>query len=371
MSVTASSEGAVERASETEGVTFEELQLAARNHGMPLEGLRYDVTPVGMHYLLTHFDIPFVDPADWALSVDGLVHNELSLSLDDVRARPSTTIPVTMECAGNGRARLRPRPISQPWLQEAVGTAEWTGTPLGPVLDEAGLRDDARELVFTGLDRGVQGEVEQDYQRSLIVAEARRPEVLLVYEINGMPLPPQHGFPLRLIVPGWYGMTQVKWLARITAVAEPFAGFQQAVKYHERATEDDPGRPVTRIQPRSLMVPPGMPEFLSRDRLVPLGRCTLRGRAWSGWAPVARVEVSADGGRRWADAALGTPPGPFAWTPWTFDWEPGAPGGYVLCSRATDGAGTVQPTEQVWNVEGVSNTMVQRVNVQVTPPANA
>jgi len=348
------------------GVTFEELQLALRNHGMPLEGLRYDVTPVGMHYLLTHFDIPFVDAATWRLTVDGLVRTPLALTLDDLRARPSTTIPVTLECAGNGRARLKPRPISQPWLHEAVGTAEWTGTPLGPVLDEAGLEDHATELVFTGLDRGVQGGVEQDYQRSLTIEEARRPEVLLVHTINGMPLPPQHGFPLRLIVPGWYGMTQVKWLDRIRAVAEPFEGFQQAVKYRERATPEEPGVPVTRIQPRSLMLPPGMPEFLSRDRLVTLGPCALQGRAWSGWAPIVRVEVSTDDGATWADAALGEAPGAFAWRPWALDWTPPGPGRYVLCSRATDGAGNVQPTEQVWNVEGMSNTSVQRVTVHVT-----
>jgi DMSO/TMAO reductase YedYZ molybdopterin-dependent catalytic subunit len=360
---TASAEASADPA---QGVTFEELQLALRNHGMPLEGLRYDVTPVGMHYLLTHFDIPYVDATTWHLTVDGLVRAPLALTLDDLRARPSTTIPVTLECAGNGRARLKPRPISQPWLHEAVGTAEWTGTPLGPVLDEAGLENHAAELVFTGLDRGVQGGVEQDYQRSLTTEEARRPEVLLVHTINGMPLPPQHGFPLRLIVPGWYGMTQVKWLDRIRAVAEPFDGFQQAVKYHERATPEETGVPVTRIQPRSLMLPPGMPEFLSRDRLVTLGPCALQGRAWSGWAPIVRVEVSTDDGATWSEAALGEAPGAFAWRPWAFDWTPPGPGRYVLCSRATDGAGNVQPTEQVWNVEGMSNTSVQRVTVHVT-----
>jgi hypothetical protein len=261
---------------------------------------------------------------------------------------------------------LTPRPISQPWLNEAVGTAEWTGTRLAPILDEAGLTDRAREVVFTGLDRGVQGEVEQDYQRSLSIDEARRPEVLLVHQINGMPLPPQHGFPLRLLVPGWYGMTQVKWLRRITVVAEPFEGYQQAVAYHERATADEQGTPVTRMQPRSLMIPPGIPEFLTRDRIAPLQPHTIQGRAWSGWASITRVEVSTDGGATWADTVLGEAPGPFAWRPWTFEWEPPAPGAYELCSRATDAAGNVQPTEQRWNVEGMSNTMAQRINVQVT-----
>src|SRR4029077_12554069 len=124
---------------ETPDITLDELQLAVRNHSMPLEALHYAITPLGMHYLLTHFDIPAVEPAGWELTVGGQVKKALRLSLDELKARPSVTLAVTLECAGNGRARLSPRPLSQPWLGEAVGTAEWTGTPLGPLLTEAGL----------------------------------------------------------------------------------------------------------------------------------------------------------------------------------------------------------------------------------------
>ena len=120
-------------------ISQEELQLAARNHGMPLEALRWDVTPVGLHYLLIHYDIPVVDPAAWRLEVGGRVERELSLSLEDLRARPAVTRAVTMECAGNGRARLEPHVVSQPWLLEAVGNAEWTGVPVAALLEEAGL----------------------------------------------------------------------------------------------------------------------------------------------------------------------------------------------------------------------------------------
>src|SRR5919198_5688118 len=194
-------------------ITPEELQLATRNHGQPLEGLRHPITPVGMHYLLIHYDVPAVEAATWRLRVRGCVERELVLSLDDLRARPRVTMPVTFECAGNGRARLEPRPISQPWLVEAVGTGMWGGVPLRDVLDEAGLTGAARDVVFTGLDRGVEGGVEQQYARSLSVEEALSADALLAYELNGAPLPPQHGFPLRLVVPGWYGMTNVKWLA--------------------------------------------------------------------------------------------------------------------------------------------------------------
>ncbi|MDX6483791.1 MAG: hypothetical protein QOE95_1562, partial [Gaiellaceae bacterium] len=179
-------------------ISVEELQLAARNHALPLEALRREITPVGLHYLLIHFDIPFVDESEWKLEVGGRVATPLELDLAALKSRPARTVAVTMECAGNGRALQSPRALSQPWLMEAVGTAEWTGTPLAPLLEEAGLLPGAVEVVFTGLDRGIQGDVEHAYERSLPVAEALRDELLLAYEINGQPLPPQHGFPLRL-----------------------------------------------------------------------------------------------------------------------------------------------------------------------------
>ena len=349
-------------------ITPDELQLAVRNHSMPLEALRYPITPIGLHYLLIHFDIPAVDPAEWTLSVGGHVRRPLRLTLDQIKARPAKTIAVTLECAGNGRARISPRPLSQPWLVEAVGTAEWTGTPLGPILDEAGLQDHAGDVVFTGMDRGIQGDVEQQYERSLPLDECFRDEVLLAYAINGQPLPPQHGFPLRLIVPGWYGMTHVKWLRGITVLDRGFSGYQQAAAYHYRVAEDDPGVPVTRMLPRALMVPPGIPDFMSRVRFVEPSRRVLMGRAWSGRAPVAKVEVSADGGRSWAEADLGEAVSPYAWRSWTYEWDATRPGEHELCVRATDGAGNVQPLDQNWNREGVQNNSVQRVRVVVTQP---
>jgi sulfane dehydrogenase subunit SoxC len=348
-----------------EEITVEELGLAARNHAMPLEALREPITPVGLHYLLIHFDIPQVEPSQWELRVDGHVERPLQLGLDDLRSRPAQTLAVTLECAGNGRAFLSPRSISQPWLTEAVGTAEWTGTPLAPLLREAGLAPDGTEVVFTGLDRGVQGGVEHPYERSLALDDALHDEVLLAYAVNGEPLPPQHGYPLRLIVPGWYGMTQVKWLRAITVVGDTFRGWQQEVAYRLRQSDDDAGTPVTRMLPRSLLVPPGIPEFLSRTRFVDAGPCVLEGRAWSGWAPIERVEVSADGGDTWTDAELGDALSPYAWAGWRFTWD-AAPGKHELCCRASDAAGNTQPSEPEWNLDGYCNNAVQRVRVTVS-----
>jgi len=347
----------------TEGpLTFEELQLATRNRGMPLEALRYDLTPTGLHYLLVHWDIPLVDASTWRLQLGGRLQKPMELTLGQIRGMPRQTIPVTLECAGNGRARMTPRALSQPWLFEAVSTAEWTGTPLGPLLAEAGVAAEAVEVVFTGADRGIQGEVEQDYQRSLTVADAMRPEVLLAYEMNGEQLPPQHGFPLRLVVPGWYGMTSVKWLTSIEAVAQPFSGYQQTPAYHYEVEPGQLDDPVTRIRVHALMVPPGIPEFFTRNRVVDAGRAILRGRAWSGQAPVERVEVGVGG--VWADAKLDPPAGDFAWRGWSFAWN-AQPGEHQLTCRATDAAGNSQPVEQPWNRQGVGNNLVQTVTVSV------
>jgi DMSO/TMAO reductase YedYZ molybdopterin-dependent catalytic subunit len=309
----------------------EELQLALRNRGMPLEALRYPITPTGLHYLLIHYDIPAVNADQWRLKIAGLVATPLDLTLQEIKKRPRRTIPVTMECAGNGRALFAPRRISQPWLLE---------------------------------DQGVEGDQVQHYQRSLTVDEATRDEVLLVYEMNGEPLPPQHGYPLRLLKPGWYGMASVKWLDRIEAVAEPFQGYQMVRAYRYAQTADGPGEVVDVIRPRALMIPPGIPEFMTRDRLVEAGPVALAGKAWAGHGGASYVEVSADGGATWAEAQLGESASSYAWRTWTFVWN-ATPGAYVLYVRASDANGNMQPVDQQWNFGGYGNNGVQRVRVVV------
>lgn len=351
------------RRAREDGIGLDELAQAARNHGMPLEALRADVTPAGMHYVLVHYDVPFVDAASHTVAFDGF-ERPLELGLDDLRARPAVTGPITFECAGNGRALFDTRAVSQPWLLEAVGTGEWTGTPLAPLLREAGPPADTVEVLFTGLDRGIEDEREQAYERSLPLAEAMRDEVLLVYEMNGQPLLPQHGAPLRLLVPGWYGMTNVKWLACIAALSEPHRGHQNAVAYRMRATDDENGRPVTRIRVRSLMAPPGIPSFPERDRMLAPGPVTLEGRAWSGSGPIERVEVSVDGCATWHEAGVEPSPSPSAWHRWTFDWT-ATPGEHELASRAIDATGATQPMQPEFNLGGYENNAVHRVLVTV------
>jgi DMSO/TMAO reductase YedYZ molybdopterin-dependent catalytic subunit len=357
-------QGLLPRAATGPDITLDELQIAVRNHSMPLEALRYDITPVGMHYLLIHWDIPHVDVSTWRLTIGGLVRKPITFTLDDLKALPRVNAQVTLECAGNGRSRFSPRPISQPWVLEAVGNAEWTGTPLRRLLAAAGPLPSAVEVVFTGLDRGIQGGIEQHYERSLRVAEASRDEALLIYEMNGRPLTPQHGAPVRLLIPGWYGMAHVKWLQTITLIEGPFRGYQQEPAYHVASSDDDPGTPVTRILPRSLMVPPGIPDFISRIRYLNPGACLLEGRAWSGRGSICQVEVSTDGGTAWVDAELGPKPPEFAWRSWRYEWRASA-GEYELCCRATDASGNIQPLTTTWNAQGLCDNAVQRVKVVV------
>lgn len=341
-----------------------EVRLANRNPGTLLEGLRYDLTPAGLHYLLIHFDVPFVPSADdWTVAIGGLVERPLRLSLDDLKQRPERTLTVTLECAGNGRAGISPRRQSQPWKHEAVGTAEWTGTPLGPILKEAGLAANAHDVVFYGRDRGFSGGIEHDYGRSLSPAQALGDDVLLVWAMNGAPLLPQHGFPLRLIVPGWYGMASVKWLERIEVIDRPFDGYQQVGTYLYQECEDEPGVPITTILVKSLMVPPGLPDVYTRSRLVDRGRVPLFGRAWSGGGTgIEKVEVAVNG--QWHAATLDPEIDRYAWRGWHFEWE-AVPGEHELMCRATDRSGAVQPLEPGFDLGGFGNNAVQRVAVTV------
>jgi sulfane dehydrogenase subunit SoxC len=347
-----------------EGITAAELRLAARNHGLPLEALRHPITPAGLHYLLIHYDIPTVDPESFRLEITGAVERPLTLSLDELRERERLDRAITFECAGNGRALLEPRPVSQPWLTEAVGTAEWGGTALAPLLEEVGASHHAIELLFSALDSGIEGGEAQSYERALPIQEAR--EAILAYDMNGAPLPPQHGFPLRLVVPGWYGMQNVKWLTRISVLEEPYTGFQNSVAYRMYDEDGKPGEPVTRMLPRSLMVPPGVPDFMTRTRHVKPGPTRLTGRAWSGKGSVEGVEVSTDGGATFGVAVLEPSSGPNVWRGWSFDWD-ATSGEHVLSSRARDSAGNTQPLDPPWNLKGYANNAVERITVQVAP----
>ena len=273
-----------------------------------------------------------------------------------------------MECAGNGRALFEPQ-AAEPALAHRGGRHR--DLARGPARTAprrgSGPAPDALEVVFSALDRGIEGGVEQQYERSLPLAEARASGAVLAYEMNGAPLPPQHGFPLRLVVPGWYGMTNVKWLTRDHA-SRPSRS-RATSRRPRTATGSTRTRrvaPVTRMRPRSLLVPPGIPDFFTRERVVEGSPSRSRDARGRGGAPIARVEVSDDGGASWLEARLTRDlDGPGRGCASSSTGSRLARGAFSLCSRATDETGETQPLEPEWNVGGYENNAVQRVPVTV------
>jgi DMSO/TMAO reductase YedYZ molybdopterin-dependent catalytic subunit len=319
------------------------------------------VMPNGRFYVRNHFQIPNLNAADYRLAVDGLVRRKLSLSLRDLRQMPSQTFFATLECAGNGRTNFDPPIPGEKWAFGAVSTAEWTGVPLRAVLDSAGIESSAREVLFRGADRGP---VEDSsgtirFERSLRVDEAHESGAILAYVMNGEPLPIHHGFPLRLIVPSWYAVASVKWLTDIELIGPPFAGHFQTAKYWyewQRGSENE-REPVTRMNVRALITEP------NRGAEIECGDITIRGVAWSGVAPIERVDVNTGGA--WHQANLIGEPSRQAWQRWELVTRIDNSGPATLRARATDRAGRVQPEQAEWNRLGYGNNSIQEVGIRI------
>jgi DMSO/TMAO reductase YedYZ molybdopterin-dependent catalytic subunit len=318
------------------------------------------VMPNARFYVRNHYGMPALDPTDWRLQVSGAVDRPLSLSLRELHNMPSQTIVVTLECAGNGRSLLTPAVPGEPWALGAVSTAEWTGVPLVEVLDRAGVARGAVEVLFRGGDRG---EGDERFERSLAVQDARDGEVLLAYAMNGEPLPVHHGFPLRAVVPGWYAVASVKWLTEIEVLRAQFAGFYQADRYvYEWPSDVGVVRePVTLQLVRALITEPGPNDRIKGADLV------VRGVAWSGAAPIARVEVSISDGP-WQTARLVGERRRHSWQWWELLAKIDCPGPASIRARATDLAGRSQPEVPTWNRLGYGCNVIQQVSIEVLDP---
>jgi DMSO/TMAO reductase YedYZ molybdopterin-dependent catalytic subunit len=321
------------------------------------------ITPTPLFYVRNNFALPAISLADWRLPVGGEVERRLELTYDELLRLPGRTLLATLECAGNGRIFMQPLPPGEPWQYGAVSTAEWAGVSLAAVLEAAGVTGAALEVLVTGADSGMveAREAPIHYARSLPLEKALHPDTLLVHTMNGEPLTAQHGFPLRLLVPGWYGMAAVKWVARIDALARPFDGHFQAERYVVQGPGDeDVARvPLSTAGVRSLITAPGAGAELPR------GEQRVCGLAWSGAAPIARVDVSVDGGATWGEATFASGPERYAWRRWEFTWRAARPGPATLLSRAFDALGRTQPAEPAWNRLGYANNAIQAVRVQV------
>jgi DMSO/TMAO reductase YedYZ molybdopterin-dependent catalytic subunit len=311
------------------------------NSETPLESVRSWVTPTPWFFVRNHFEVPAQDPAAWRLRVDGCVEQSLELTLDDLANLPERTVFATVECAGNGRSFLQPRVAGVPWGAGAIGHAEWTGVPVRHVLELAKIRPGTVEIMFEGADQGTESDHPQPmfFARSLPLAKALEPDTLLAVRMNGEMLEPSHGNPVRLLVPGWYGVASVKWLRRIEVLDRPSQGYYQTKKYVIQ-------RPSARGEETVAVGPMAVKSEILRPRpssVLGLGTNRLFGVAWAGEEAVARVEVSTDGGDSWNEAELMGLRAPYSWTLWEYLWEVAQPGLYALMARAISTSGRAQP----------------------------
>ena len=334
----------------------------------PLSDLDTWTTPTERFYVRSHFpELPTLALATYRLEITGAVDRPFTIGYDELLTMPSVEIVVTMECAGNSRSYVTPPAEGLSFKHGAVGTAKWKGVPLPALLSRAGLRDTTKEVLFEGADIGDEEEegqtVRLGYARSLPVADATSEETIAAYEMNGEPIRPVHGYPVRLIAPRWYGMASVKWLTRIEALEQPYTGFFQRRRYvliNEGEAPQDSWEPLSTLRVKSLITHP------RHGEVVRVGQYTVRGAAWSGDGEVVKVEASVNGGRDWQEVSLVGPSSPTAWRRWEHSWSIGKPGHYILMARATDSVGNTQPASIPWNFRGYGNNGIHTIAVEVS-----
>ncbi len=315
-----------------------------RNLEFPVSELKGPIIPNEQFFVRSHFAVPQLDVNTWKLKVEGAIGKPLELTISELLKLPQKTMTATIECAGNGRVHLTPQALGLQWGQGAVGNAEWTGVTLASVLNAAGVKKTAVDVVLEGADSGIIANPPSPgaipFSRSIPIEKANRDEVLLAFKMNGETLPASHGFPLRAVVGGWYGMASVKWLSRIVVSDKPYQGFWQTLDYSffERRDGQPTLVPVQAMLPKAILARPGLSE------IVPAGKTSrLFGAAWAGENAIDKVDISVDGGKTWAKAKLLTDPKPFQWVLWEYLWENPTKGEAAIVAKATDSKGATQP----------------------------
>lgn len=331
------------------------------NAETPWDALGAPTTPPSAFFTRNNFPIPRIARDAWRLALSGAVARPATLSFHDLAALPAKDLEVVLECAGNGRTLMRPVPDGTPWGERAVGCAVFRGVPFAEAARACGVEPGAIEFVFRGADAGKAGGRAMAFERSLPGDVALHPDTLLCFEMDGAPLAPEHGAPVRLLVPRWYGVASVKWVVEARAVTAPFDGHFQRERYVYERTQGEPSAvPVREMRVKSLVASP------REGATLPAGEpVTVQGWAWSGSAAIAGVDVSTDGGATWHPATLGPSRGPYAWRAWSLPWTPAAPGDVTLISRARDVSGAEQPREAEWNLHGYGNNRVCARRVRV------
>jgi DMSO/TMAO reductase YedYZ molybdopterin-dependent catalytic subunit len=338
----------------------------------PLPALNDWITPTPRFFVRNHFPIPRIDMESYLLRIEGEVDHPLSVGLPELRRLPERLVVATMECAGNSRTRVYPPAEGLRWKHGALGTARWRGVPLATLLDRAEVRPTATDVVLEGADFGREADTasELSYAMSIPIDKARDPDTLLAFEMNGSELDARHGFPVRAVVPGWYGMASVKWLTRVSVLDRPFQGYYRTGPYvfiHEGDDPDSSKKPVTSFQVKSLITWP------AEDAALFSGRHVVRGVAWGGTDAIARVEVTlrpveGDPARAsWQPATLLEPRSRYAWVRWECALAFDQPGYHVIRAKATDEDGNTQPLYAPWNFRGVATNSIHAVPVIVRP----
>lgn len=331
----------------------------------PVGLLNSYITPKELFYVRHHSYAPKVNLADWKLLVDGEVNQALTLTLDDLKKLPKATVTVTLECAGNGRSFYDPPVAGIQWEKGAVGTARFAGARLADVLKKAGVKPTGKYVALNGADKPVGKQ--PDFIRNLPMDKALHPDTILAYEMNGEPLPPLHGFPLRAIAPGWEGAYAVKWLSHVQVIDKEHEGFFVKTAYRYPNKRVAPGaavdakdmEPLTGLVVKSFINSP-----LEGANLKP-GRVRITGFAWAGESSIAKVDVSMDNGASWVQARLGKEREKYAWQSFEYEFAITKPGSYLLMSRAMDLQGRVQPVAPQWNPSGYLWNVIDKVRIHV------
>jgi sulfite dehydrogenase len=336
----------------------------------PWSAFRTDITPNDQFYVRWHLQVipTSIDIRTWRLKVGGHVDRPVELSLDDLKSMEKTSVVAVNQCSGNSRGLFEPRVPGGQWNNGAMGNAKWTGVRLKDVLDKAGIKAGAVDVSFAGLDRGGLPTV-PDFVKSLPVDEARRSQLVLAYEMNDEPLPLLHGFPLRLVLPGWYATYWVKALSEIMVLPKAFVGFWMAPAYRIPTTPnavETPTElakvtvPINKMNVRSFFTTP------DPDARLPAGKSVnLDGIAFDGGSGIKSVDVSADGGKTWLAATLGEDLGPYSFRRWKLAWTPTVSGRVRLMVRATSNAGETQPAVAGWNRSGYMRNVIEELSIVV------
>lgn len=324
----------------------------------PRQALASWLTPTRLFYVRNHYDNPDVVPATWRISIGGEVEHAIDIGLEALHRLPKRTILCPLECTGNGRAYFDPKTRGNQWEVGAVGHAVWSGARLSDVLAGIGIRASGKFATFVGGEK-LPAEKAPRFIRSVPIDTSMR-DVLLAYEMNGEPLTPDHGYPVRAIVPGWYGASAVKWLKEIRITREPDPGryMQRSYRIALEGQKVEDAKYTNVMKVKSIIALPLPGRLLA-------GPIAVQGAAWTGQGAIARVEFSADAGTTWRDAELTGLESSRFWQTWFYLWEARS-GSHRLMSRATDSAGRTQPLQIAWNQKGYANNAALDHAVDVT-----